>query len=107
MNRRNRVHESRQIAYVQYLPLKRRRGINIYVFKHIIPQNRNMRVMLINVMAFHPGENSEFSKSPLMTIIPSNSRINKCLKIRNFGCIRKFSQYWFPFLYVIDLDICV
>lgn len=64
MNRRNRVHESRQIAYVQYLPLKRRRGINIYVFKHIIPQNRNMRVMLINVMAFHPGETRSSRRVP-------------------------------------------
>lgn len=64
MNRRNRVHESRQIAYVQYLPLKRRRGINIYVFKHIIPQNRNMRVMLINVMAFHPGKLGVLEESP-------------------------------------------
>jgi hypothetical protein len=75
------------------------------VFRHIIPQNRKIRAMFINVMAFHPGDNSEFSKRPFMTIIPSNRRINRCLRTRNFGCIKRFSQYWFPFLYVIELDI--
>ena len=49
--------------------------------------------MFINVMAFHPGDNSEFSKRPFMTIIPSNRRITRCLRTRNFGCIKRFSQY--------------